>query len=380
MFFIDRFEYNKYIKENNIKIKMKKVLISIFAIYLFLKIDCNMFLEKQKYNGRKIKKNKSPIKNKIKKSIKNNMNNNFFYTGLKKSEKLENLSQSAIERYKLNNIFINSNIESSFSNKYSTTKKTYITDYLMNNYKKIILLMNQANINILKNNFESNIFFLYYINSILRGENLQSSFFNSIKKINYIKKNNLLGSISDISNILQVKKSKVNPFEEKTFDSFAIRLLKKSLIWNGSNETEIGRLLNTIYDYSNRDPVIITISSYPSSDMNAQEANTTYGELGVGKDAYRNILFNKNMLNSPDSRGEFDMLHRNIPDGRPQQILSFLIIPEIRSNIVEYFVILDDINKIEKIKIDEIIKKLDKNFFYLISIFNQNDINELIKN
>ena len=331
---------------------------------------------KPSYNGRKIKQNKN--KNKI--YIKNNIIDLAAKT-LKNDEskgKFLNtpLSATAQARYKINNFYVTQNnaAKNNDSHYYHSNSKIHVLKYLLKNYDEI---KNQINKKLNSADpFWDDIALLIFIKYIILGEQLATAFkkaastVSSMKSIsNFNKKEKY-----DMITLLEKKKNRTNPFQKDTFDTKAIEILKKNLLWNAKNTTETDRVTNRVYNLAKHEPVLLLISSYNQNIFTIKETTTTYGELELSKDIYEKILFKKMKIHNQKEQAEFSALRRNLPDAPPEEHKFIILIPEITNNIIEYWTLIQEKDSIKKIKLETFVNNLSKDNFYLFSILNQKDV------
>jgi hypothetical protein len=353
------------------KIIKKNFFTLLIVNVIILKVFFGQLIAKDDIPGRKIKKQKAYEKKLIKKNIlitaanllgNNNRGNKEI---VQKNINIDNLSQSAQDRYKLENNFIQGvvSVEDKKLIHSSKNNTDYILPFLKTNYGFIekYLLDN----NIQKNSLLYYITLLFLNNTIAQGNNLKKSLAEVVLKIkNY--PDNFQGIIDCLQKL-------DNNFQ---FDDIKIKLLKNTLLYNGSDRIEIDRVINRFYNNANRQPVVLIIQQYSKNDFTIKENNTTYGELAPSKDIYEKLVHNKKKLEDENMRDYFQLSRRDMPEKKPNTIEYYIVVPKIKSNITEYMTIDRQTQAIKKI--ETIINNLDRDYFYSLSVMTEKELHFLV--
>jgi hypothetical protein len=350
---------------------IKKSFFNLLKLHIvILVVFLNQFIiASNSIPGRKIKKQKAYEKKLIKKNILRTVSHFLDtptnkYISLEKNTNIDNLSQSAQERYKLENNFIQGSSEGDSKNLIDINKKnmTYLLPFLQSN-RFIKNYLAQSSV------FEDSLdyyFVLLLLNKyILEGNTIQESLMQAIFKV---KKYSIYfeGIIPLLENL------KIN---NNLSDDIVIKVLNRILLYNGSDKIEIDRAINRFYNIANREPVILIIEQCNKNDFTINENNNTYGELGPSKDIYQKLIYDKTKLGEEKMRDYFQLSRRNIANNRAIKIKYYFVVPKIKSNIVEYMTINQKTKKEEKI--ETIINNLDSNYFYSLSLLSEKELQYL---
>jgi hypothetical protein len=342
------------------------IYIGFFNLYL-LSIDQIIV------PGKKIKKNKNKNKNQIKENIINTMNyikDIDIYTKPKKTNMIiENLSNSAQERYKLENNFVTGIVKDpQFKKNIEIEKIEHLTfEFIINNYDFIEQYM--KNEKIIENSPQYALFLLFFEKNLKKGLKMQTSLEKALlktKNINFEKNFTIIEFI--------YKMKEINTLQKHKFDNNAQNILNKIILFNHEDKIELDRAINRLYNFSNRHPVLIIIEQYHKNNFTIKENNNTYGELGPDKEIYQKIFFNKNKLEEIENQDRNLLSRRHMPETKPKNIFYYAAFPYNNSNIITYKIFKENNKKPETQKIENIIKNLDSNYFYSISILTEKDL------
>lgn len=343
---------------------MKKINNNFFnivaAFLIAMSLLLNITFSNTDIPGKKIKKQKTYKKEQIKKNILNTITKieslPIHYNNNPSNPIIENLSQSAQERYKLENNYTFGNIAVNNTIILPSQKKSFFAlPFIQKNYAFINNYLTVNNIEMGNISYYFTLLLLY--KNLITGNKLKESLNKAIFQIKKSPPINGNGIISLLCN------------NKKYPDDQMIENINNIILYNGSNPIEIDRAINRLYNNAKRKPVLLIIDQYDKNNFTIKENNNTYGELAPSKDIYQKIINDKTKLEDQKMRDRFQLLRRNISIYPPIQTKYFLAIPKIKSNIVEYMTL--EKNRDEEIeikKIETIINNLNKDYFYSLSI------------
>lgn len=352
------------------KIIKKKFFNFLIINVIILTMFFSQLIAKNDIPGRKIKKQKNNDKRLIKKEILKTaaifLDNNFNKESTReKNVNIDNLSQSAQDRYKLENNFIQGTIQRDYNKIIDVNKKNTENTllFLKKNYNVIKDYLEVHNS--ISDSFLDNIILLLLNRYISQGYSLKDALMAISVRL---KKNPVI-----FEGIIQLLENINN---SNLYDDAIITILKNTLIYNGSDKIETDRAINRFYNYANRHPVVLVIQQYNKNDFTIKENNSTYGELSPSKDIYQKLIYDKKKLENSGMRNYFQLSRRDMPEKKPIKIMYNLVVPNIRSNIIEYMTI--DTQTMSLKKIETIINNLDRDYFYSLSVITEKELNYLV--